>query len=64
MYSARSEGVVVMDRQMRKCGEGWAYCDGDCFHCYSVKGTTTTEPILNQRYWTSNKTEPEKEKNK
>lgn len=63
MYSARSEGMVMMDVQIRKCGEGLAYCDGDCFNCYSIRGTTTTESILNQRYWTTNKTEPEKEKN-
>ena len=46
-----------MNIQIRKCGEGWAYCDGDCFNCYSVRVTTTTETILNQKYWTSNKTE-------
>ena len=52
-----------MDMQMRKCGGGWAYCDGDCYHCHSIRGTTTTESILNQGCWIINKTKPEKAKN-
>ena len=41
-----------MEMQIRKCGEGWEYCNGDCSKCYKSNITyssATDEKSIKER---------------